>query len=112
MKILVGIDIEETAYANILPFRYKKAPNSEVYKIAFKNYTNRLISIIQPHQIIPLGSNLDVNVINKFLVTKMPLIVSTGISRKGRDKRIAPEGYRTLGLAIDDYKELASEVNI
>ena len=49
------VDIEETAYVNIVPFRYIKAPSKRVYEIAFNNFTNELISIIQPHQIIPLG---------------------------------------------------------
>ena len=108
----VGLDIEEIAYANIVPFRYKKAPNTKVYKIAFKMFTNKLISIIAPNQIIPLGSNLDSNIINKFIDdAHIPLKISKGISTEGRDKRIALEGYRTLDLAINDYRELIMEKN-
>ncbi len=108
----IGLDIEEIAYANIVPYRYKKAPNTEVYRIAFKMFTNKLISIIAPNQIIPLGANLDSNIINKFINDiQMPLKISKGISREGRDKRIAIEGYRTLDLAINDYRKLITEKN-
>ena len=108
----VGLDIEEIAYANIVPYRYKGAPNIEVYRIAFKMFTNKLISIIAPDQIIPLGANLDSNIINRFINdVQMPLKISKGISREGRDKRISEEGFRTLNLAINNYRKLITKKN-
>ena len=104
------IDIEETAYANIVPFRYIGAPSKRVYKIAFNNFTNELVSIIQPHQIIPLGANLDTGIIKDYLDTgELSVKISNGISREGRDKRISDEGYRTLDQAIEDYEDLLLE---
>ena len=104
------IDIEETAYANIVPFRYIGAPSKRVYEIAFNNFTNELVSIIQPHQIIPLGANLDTGIIKDYLDTgELSVKISNGISREGRDKRISDEGYRTLDQAIEDYEDLLLE---
>ena len=50
-----GQDIKNIAYINIVPYRYKGAPTKSIYKIAWDNFTNKLLNIINPDLIIPLG---------------------------------------------------------
>ena len=112
------LDVEDIAYANIVPFRYIGAPERvkisegkrKVYEIAFENFTNKFISIIQPHQIIPLGVNLVDDAINRFIrVDDLDIKISGGIFRLVRDSRMKDEGKRTLNAAIKDYEDLILE---
>jgi len=111
---ILGLDIEETAYANIVPFRYEDAPENrsvyegrKIYEIAFNNFTNKLISIIKPHLIIPLGANLKKYSIDRFIDSRESEIkVSDGISRTRGDLRISELGKETLNNAIEDYEAL------
>lgn len=103
------LDVEEIAYANIVPFRYKGAPNQKAYEIAFENFTNEFISIIEPNQIIPLGSNLDFNVVTKYLDVDLNIKISNGIFRVRGDTKISEEGKQTLDVAIKDYEDLILE---
>ena len=64
-----NLDIHKVAYANIVPFRYKKRPTTGAFEIAFENFTNEIISIFKPDIIIPLGIN-DERLLKRFLPTE------------------------------------------
>ena len=66
---------------------------------------NPLIEIIQPNLIIPLGATLK-DVIEKYLISARDILVSQGINREGRDKRIAEAGWQTIFNAVEDYEEI------
>ncbi len=112
------LDVEEIAYANIVPFRYKGAPERvkinegkrKVYEIAFNNFTNKFISITKPHQIIPLGVNLVEDAINRFINPEdLEIKISGGIFRLVGDSRMKVKGKQTLDEAIKDYEDLLLE---
>jgi len=104
------LNLNQIAYANIVPYRYKGAPNNAAYELAFRNYTNKFISIIEPDQIIPLGANLE-HLVAKNLITNHHLHISQGINREGRDKRIAESGWETISSAVSDYKMIQKYPN-
>lgn len=102
---LTGLSLNQVAYANIVPYRYIDAPNNAAYKASFQEFTNPLIEIIQPNLIIPLGATLK-DVIEKYLISARDILVSQGINREGRDKRIAEAGWQTIFNAVEDYEEI------
>ncbi len=54
-------NIDNISYINIVPFRYRykgSEPTKEIYKIAWENFTNKLLDILNPDFIIPLGKDL------------------------------------------------------
>jgi len=105
---LTGLKLNQIAYANIVPFRYKGAPNNSAYKIAFEHFTNLFIETIKPNQIIPLGVHLD-DVIKKYLISDQDILISKGINRKGRDKTIAEIGWQTIYEAEQDYDRITKQ---
>ena len=97
-----GLKLNQIAYANIVPWRYHKAPNNATYELGFKYFTNQFIDAIEPNLIIPLGAHLK-PVIKKYLYAENGIHISNGINRTGRDRRIAEEGWQTISEAVDDY---------
>ena len=97
-----GLKLNQIAYANIVPWRYKGSPNNVTYEAGFKYFTNKFIDAIKPNLIIPLGSNLE-TIIKKYLHIENEIHISNGINRTGRDRRIAEEGWQTISEAVDDY---------
>lgn len=55
---LIGQDIYDIAYLNILPFRYIGEPPKSVFKVAWCNFTNKALHILEPDYIVPLGKRL------------------------------------------------------
>ena len=116
---ITRLDVEEIAYANIVPFRYIGAPERykiidgkrRVYEIAFESFTNKFIDIVKPHQIIPLGVNLPEDAINRFIDKKdLDIKISDGIFRLVGDSKMKDEGKRTLNNAIQDYEAKLAEL--
>jgi len=116
---ITRLDVEEIAYANIVPFRFIGAPENykiiegkrRIYEIAFKSFTNKFIEIVKPHQIIPLGANLREDAINRFIDKKdLDIKISEGIFRLVGDKKMKDKGKRTLNNAIQDYEAKLAEL--
>tara|TARA_B100001250_G_C19761540_1_gene772708 strand:- start:577 stop:1269 length:693 start_codon:yes stop_codon:yes gene_type:complete len=103
---------ESIAYANILPFRYEGDPkkySKQAYTISFENFTNKLINIIKPNLIIPLGVRLDQEII-KHISLEYKCEISPGISRNNGDKGWGIQDQSRAGIksAIRAYEELKS----
>ena len=102
-----GLTMNDTAYANILPYRYKGAPTVGACKIAFKCFTNEFISIVKPNLIVPLGANLGSTVVR--FVKNFNGKITNGISRTNGDRYIDEQGYKSLNNAINDFNRLSMQ---
>ena len=50
--------VDDIAYLNIVPFRYKGAPTKLVYRRAWGAFTNKIFEVLKPHYVVPLGKRL------------------------------------------------------
>ena len=89
----IGQNIDYISYINIVPFRYKGAPTKTVYKIAWDNFTNNLLSILNPDLIIPLGKNLHSEILQNYLGDAE---VTNGITRTNGDNYLHNEAMEQM----------------
>ena len=54
----INQNVDDIAYVNIVPFRYKGAPTKSVYRVAWNAYTNKIFEILKPDYVVPLGKRL------------------------------------------------------
>ena len=64
-----NLDLDQISYADAVPFRYKGKPQVPVFEIAYNNFTENLINLYKPHQIVPLGTG-DEMLIKGFAIKK------------------------------------------
>ena len=51
-------NVDDIAYVNIVPFRYKGAPTKSVYRVAWSVFTNKVFEVLKPDYVVPLGKRL------------------------------------------------------
>ena len=94
-------DINNISYLNIVPYRYKGRPIKIIYKIAWENYTNKLLEILSPHIIIPLGKHLEDEIKTNY--QGISLVVN-GITRTNGDNYLHND-------AINEMDKIAKLIN-
>lgn len=101
------LDIHKISYANAVPFRYKGKPLIPVFEIAYRNFTNELISILQPNIIIPLGTD-DHLLVRRFCNHKTikNITISEGIRRTNGDFYLDELGRELLEHSLMQYQSL------
>ena len=97
----INQNIDNISYVNIVPFRYKGGPTKSVYKIAWDNFTNNYLKIINPDYIIPLGKNLGEEVVKNYLGSA---IVTNGITRTNGDNYLHKEAIEQMNIIANRIK--------
>ena len=97
----IGQSIDHIAYINIVPFRYKGAPTKKIKKIAWENFTNKLLSALNPDIIIPLGKNLYSDILENYSGNSQ---VTNGVRRTNGDHYLHNE-------AIEQMNNIADSIN-
>lgn len=99
----IGQDIDNIAYINIVPFRYKGAPTKMIYKIAWDTFTNKLLNILNPDLIIPLGKNLHTEIAQNYLGG---IEVSNGITRTNGDNYLHREAMEQMNIVAEKLNSI------
>ena len=86
-------DINNISYLNIVPYRYIGRPIKIIYKIAWENYTNKLLAILSPDIIIPLGKHLEDEVKKNYQGNSL---VVNGITRTNGDNYLHNDAIKEL----------------
>ena len=101
-----NLDLDQISYVNAVPFRYKGKPRVPVFEIAYNNFTENLINLYKPHQIVPLGTG-DEMLIKRFCNKKTikDIAISDGIRRTNGDNYRDEIGEKMLDEAVSQYNQ-------
>ena len=93
MNLKTNKDIDNISYINIVPYRYIGRPIKIIYKIAWENYTNKLLAVLSPDIIIPLGKHLEDEVKKNYQGNSL---VVDGITRTNGDNYLHNDAIKEM----------------
>ena len=94
--------VDDIAYLNIVPFRYKGAPTKSVYRIAWSVFTNKIFEILKPDYVIPLGKRLHEEVRSNYSGFGK---VTDGITRTNGDTYLHREAIQQITTLAQNIKK-------